>query len=69
VYFTSKARLVLQDVVSLQRREITGSLPYPPDILGSIVASPDGKTLYYGARHIEANIWLVKRSSPAARAP
>jgi Tol biopolymer transport system component len=60
-YFTSKGTLVMQDVVSLQRREITGSLPYPPDILGSLVASPDGRTLYYGARQIEANIWLVKR--------
>jgi Tol biopolymer transport system component len=69
VYFTSKSALVMQDVVSLQRREITGSLPYPPDILGSIVASPDGRTLYYGARQIEANIWLVKRSSPGTPAP
>ena len=68
-YFTSKGGLVMQDVVSLQRREITGSLPYPPDILGSIVASPDGKTLYYGARQIEANIWLVKRSHPTERRP
>ena len=68
-YFTSKGGLVMQDVVSLQRREITGSLPYPPDILGSIVASPDGKTLYYGARQIEANIWLVKRSHPTERKP
>jgi eukaryotic-like serine/threonine-protein kinase len=65
VYFTTKGRLVMQDVVTLQRRETSGSLPYPPDILGSIVASPDGRTLYYGARQIEANIWLVKRSSPA----
>ena len=69
VYFTNKGGLVMQDVVSLQRRAITGSLPYPPDILGSIVASPDGKTLYYGARQIEANIWLVKRSLPAEPKP
>jgi hypothetical protein len=37
-------------------------LPHPPDELGSITVSPDGRTLYYGARQIEANIWLVKRS-------
>jgi serine/threonine protein kinase/Tol biopolymer transport system component len=66
VYFTSKGGLVIQDVVSLERREISGALPYPPDILGSIVASPDGRTLYYGARQIEANIWLVKRPAPAS---
>ena len=69
VYFTSKGGLMMQDVVSLQRRAITGELPYPPDILGSIVASPDGNTLYYGARQIEANIWLVKRAAPAEQAP
>jgi eukaryotic-like serine/threonine-protein kinase len=69
VYFTSKGGLVMQDVASLQRRNISGSLPYPPDILGSLVASPDGRTLYYGARQIEANIWLVKRSLPAERKP
>lgn len=67
VYFTSKGTLVMQDVVSLQRREITGSLPYPPDILGSLVASPDGRTLYYGARQIEANIWPRGRGGAPRR--
>ena len=61
VYFTNRGTLVMQDVESLARREITGALPYPPDLLKSITASPDGKTLYYGARQIESNIWLVKR--------
>jgi len=69
VYFTSKGTLVLQDVVTLQRREITGSLPYPPDILSSVVASPDGRTLYYGARQVEANIWLVKRAFSGTPTP
>jgi len=50
-------------VASLKRREIAGALPYPPDLLGNIVAAPDGRTLYYGAQRSEANIWLVKRSS------
>ena len=58
-----------QDVSSFTRRKITGTLPHPPDQLWSLVAAPDARTLYYGARHIEANIWLVKRSSPAGRAP
>jgi len=69
VYFTGKGTLVLQDVVTLQRREITGSLPYPPDILSSVVASPDGRTLYYGARQVEANIWLVKRAFSGTPTP
>ena len=64
VYFTDRGALVMQDVESLAQRAITGSLPYPPDLLASIVASPDGKTLYYGARQVEANIWLVKRANP-----
>jgi serine/threonine protein kinase/Tol biopolymer transport system component len=63
VYFTNRGTLVLQDVASLKRREIAGALPYPPDLLGNIVAAPDGRTLYYGAQQSEANIWLVKRSS------
>ena len=63
VYFTDRGALFMQDVESLERRQIAGSLPYPPDLLASITASPDGKTLYYGARQVEANIWLVKRSA------
>jgi serine/threonine-protein kinase len=68
VYFTNRGTLVMQDVESLARREITGSLPYPPDLLMSIAASPDGKTIYYGARQIESNIWLVKHpTAPVSR--
>jgi Tol biopolymer transport system component/tRNA A-37 threonylcarbamoyl transferase component Bud32 len=69
IYFTNRGTLVMQDILSLERREITGQLPYPPDLLGSITAARDGRTLYYGARQTEANLWLVKRSSPGTRAP
>jgi eukaryotic-like serine/threonine-protein kinase len=69
LYFTNRGTLVMQDVVSLERREITGKLPYPPDLLGSITAAPDGRTLFYGARQSEANLWLVKRPAPAAPTP
>jgi eukaryotic-like serine/threonine-protein kinase len=65
VYFTVRGTLVMQDVVTLERREITGSLPYPPDPFGGIVASPDGRTLYYGALHTESNIWMVRRAAEA----
>jgi Tol biopolymer transport system component len=62
VYFTDGAKLVIQDVVTLERRDISGTLPHPPDPFGGVVASPDGRTLYYGARQLESNIWLVTRS-------
>ena len=57
------------DIESLQRREVAVSLPHPPDYLGTIVAAPDGRTLYYGAREVQANIWLVKRPDPDVRVP
>jgi hypothetical protein len=52
----------MQNITSLERREIAVTLPLPPDDLWSIVASPDGRTLYYGAHQMEANIWKVERS-------
>ena len=61
VYFTTRGALVMQDVETLERREVLRTLPWPPDQLGSLAASPDGRTLYYGAHQMEANIWLVKR--------
>jgi hypothetical protein len=59
---------VVQDVESLARRVLSAALPYPPDQLGSIVAAPDGRTLYYGARQVESNIWMVRRAT-AGNAP
>jgi Tol biopolymer transport system component len=64
VYFTDQAKLAIQDVVTLEKRAVTGALPYPPDLIGGLVASPDGRTLYYAARQTQANIWLVRRSAP-----
>ncbi|MEO6529045.1 MAG: hypothetical protein ABIP93_20670, partial [Gemmatimonadaceae bacterium] len=61
IYFGPRGTLVMQDIESLARREITGALPYPPDDGRNIVAAPDGRTLYYGAQQVEANIWMVKR--------
>ncbi len=65
VYFTLAGALVIQDIETLQRRVLTAALPYPPDQMGNIVAAPDGRTLFYGARQIESNIWLVRRTSKA----
>jgi hypothetical protein len=61
VYFTLSGALVVQDIETLQRRVLSAALPYPPDQLGQIVASPDGRTLFYGARQVESNIWIVRR--------
>ena len=61
VYFNQRRKLVMQDITTLARREITGTLPYPPDVSAAVVVSPDGRTLYYGALQQEANIWMVRR--------
>ncbi|MFL5616957.1 MAG: protein kinase domain-containing protein [Gemmatimonadaceae bacterium] len=66
VYFTNQGHLVMQDVVTLERRELAGSLPFPPELTGGVIASPDGRTLYYAARQSQANIWIVRRASPTA---
>jgi eukaryotic-like serine/threonine-protein kinase len=63
VYFTKSGALVVQDIGSLQRRVLSDALPYPPDQLGHIVAAPDGRTLFYGARRVESNIWMVRRAA------
>ena len=61
VYFTYSGSLVMQDIATLQRRVIADKLPYPPDVMASIAASPDGSALFYGASQSEANIWLARR--------
>jgi len=64
VYFTKKGTLTMQNVESRERHPLSGLLPYPPDLSGSLTASPDGKTLYYGASQTSSNIWLVRRATP-----
>ncbi len=67
VYFNTRGALIMQDIASLQQWVIADSLPYPADLPRNIVASPDGRTLYYGAQQIESNIWIVRRA--AAKGP
>jgi hypothetical protein len=62
VYFTRSGGLVVQDVTTLAREVVRGDLPYPPDAINSIAIAPDGRTLYYAAREVQANIWMVRRS-------
>ena len=65
IYFTTSGKLVIQNIASLARHEIAVTLPLPPDDVWSITASPDGRTLYYGAQQAEANIWKVERRKAA----
>ena len=69
VYFIKSGALMMQDITTLERHEITAALPHPPDQFGDIAASPDGRTIYYGAQEIEANIWLVTRAAPHGGKP
>ena len=62
VYFNARGMLILQDIASLQQWVIAESLTFPADVPKNIVASPDGRTLYYGAQQIESNIWIVQRA-------
>ena len=66
-YFTNRGKLMIQNISTLARHEVAVTLPLPPDELGSIAVSPDGRTIYYGAAQTEANIWKVERSKAAAK--
>jgi Tol biopolymer transport system component len=67
VYFTNRSKLVMQDVVTLERRDVMGTLDLPPDLAGGVIASPDGRTLYYAARQTQANIWILRQSLPSGQ--
>lgn len=41
---------------------------YPPDLTQDIVASPDGRRLFYGAQQMQSNIWMVKQPAAAPAA-
>jgi hypothetical protein len=59
LYFTASGKLMIQDITSLKRHEVEVTLPVRPSF--NLVASPDGRTLYYGAQQVEANIWKVEQ--------
>ena len=60
IYFTATGKLMIQDLATLERRELDVKLPLPPDADFNVFASPDGRTIYYGAQQTEANIWKVE---------
>jgi hypothetical protein len=51
---------MIQNIDTLERHEIDVKLPLPPDADFNIVASFDGRTIYYGAQQTEANIWKAE---------
>jgi Tol biopolymer transport system component len=61
LYWTKAGKLVIQDITTLKRHDVDVRLPFPPDVQFALTASPDGRTLYYGAQQVEANIWKVEQ--------
>lgn len=49
-------------------RKYSAALMYPPDLTQDIVASPDGRRLFYGAQQMQSNIWMVKQPAAAPAA-
>ena len=66
VYFTSNGTLVRQNVVTMARDTIRGDLLYSPDDISTLSVAPDGRTLYFGAREVQANLWMVRVGASAA---
>jgi Tol biopolymer transport system component len=61
IYFSNTTgQLVVVDSVTRQRSVVSVQLPGPPtnDVFA---ISPDGRTIYYGAVHAEADIWIAER--------
>jgi len=67
LYITPDGALMIQNIVTLQSRRVDVTLPLPPDADYTIVASPDGRTIYYGAQQVEANIWKVAAPNTAKK--
>jgi sugar lactone lactonase YvrE len=67
LYFNAAGRLMIQDVETIERREIAGTLPYAAATGYGVAMSPDGRTLYYSGAETEANIWLVARARTVRR--
>lgn len=61
MYFSNTSgELFVVDSITRQRSVVTVQLP---GASGNemVVLSPDGRTIYYGAIHAEADIWIAER--------
>jgi Tol biopolymer transport system component len=65
VYLTTSGKLMIQDIDTLKRHEIDVAHMPPPDRYLEIAIAPDGRTIYYGAQQVEANIWKVEQPKTA----
>jgi hypothetical protein len=65
VYLTTSGTLMIQDIDTLKRHEIDVAHMPPPDRYLEIAIAPDGRTIYYGAQQVEANIWKVEQPKTA----
>jgi serine/threonine protein kinase len=59
IYVTLKGELVVVDAMSGARRVVLSGLA--PSDLDTGAMAPDGRTFYYGAVHVESNIWRLQR--------
>jgi Tol biopolymer transport system component/DNA-binding winged helix-turn-helix (wHTH) protein len=59
IYVTRKGELVVVDATSGARRVVRSGLAAPDLDTGAM--APDGRTFYYGAEHVESNIWRLQR--------
>ena len=60
VYSTADRTLVLFDTATGRRRVLGGPFDFELSLYAPAV-SPDGRTIFVGARQVEADIWLVER--------
>jgi Tol biopolymer transport system component len=60
VYATADRTLALFDTATGQRRVVGGPFDFELSLFAPAVA-PDGRTIFVGARQVEADIWLVER--------
>jgi serine/threonine protein kinase/Tol biopolymer transport system component len=64
MYFSNRTgEIVVIDSVTRHRSVISVQLPGLPtnDVFA---ISPDGRTIYYGAKHAESDIWIAERTIP-----
>ena len=60
IYFLPSGELVLLDTESSRRTVVDVQLPASSS-LELFAVAPDGRTIYYGAKRSEADIWIVER--------
>jgi Tol biopolymer transport system component len=60
LYFTIANELIVVDIATAARRVLPVRLPFSVASESTTITT-DGRTLYFGADQIEANVWMVRR--------